>query len=155
MAARSSSANASSTVHTKCPSGTQSRTDGGIRNTCSRSPPMNLAPMPKGSRRDRTSRPFSRQPPRKGAFSAERSRASGRVPTNNPASRRDLADVPPREVDVAPTQRDELAAAQAGERGGEVDRGVLLGRSRAHERHGVLGGEDVDVGAMGLYRLLD
>src|SRR5215217_6625904 len=46
MADRSSSATASSTVHTKCPSGTQSRTDGGIRNTCSRSPPMNLAPMP-------------------------------------------------------------------------------------------------------------
>jgi hypothetical protein len=34
--------------------------------------------------------------------------------------------VPAREVDVAPAQRDELAAAQAGERGGEVNGGVLF-----------------------------
>jgi hypothetical protein len=37
------------------------------------------------------------------------------------------------EVDVAPAKRQQLAAAQAGERGGEVDDGVLrVGRS-AHE----------------------
>jgi hypothetical protein len=35
---------------------------GGIKNTCSRSTPMNLAPMPAGSRPARTAPPFSRQP---------------------------------------------------------------------------------------------
>ena len=65
------------------------------------------------------------------------------------------ADVSAREVDVAPAQCDELAAAQAGEGGGEVDRGVLLGRGGADERHDVLGREDVDVGAVRLDRLLD
>jgi hypothetical protein len=37
------------------------------------------------------------------------------------------------EVDVAPAQRDELAAAQTGERGREKERGVLLGHRRARE----------------------
>src|SRR3954452_15858335 len=58
MADKSSSATASRTVHTKCPSGTQSRTDGGIKNTCSRSPPMNLAPMPARLPRASDSTPF-------------------------------------------------------------------------------------------------
>ena len=45
---------------------------------------------------------------------------------------------------VAPAQRDELAAAQAGERGGEEDRRVLLVVGGAHQRHDLRGREDVE-----------
>jgi hypothetical protein len=41
--------------------------------------------------------------------------------------------------------RDELAAAQAGERGGEVDRGVLLRLGGADERQHLLRAEHVEV----------
>jgi hypothetical protein len=42
------------------------------------------------------------------------------------------------EVDVAPPQRDDLAAAQAGERGGQEDRGVLLVVGGTHQRPDLL-----------------
>ena len=59
------------------------------------------------------------------------------------------------EVDVSPAQRDELALAEAGERGGEEDRGVLLGLGGADERHDLLRGEDLDLGSRGGAGLLD
>jgi hypothetical protein len=45
--------------------------------------------------------------------------------------------------------------AEAREGGGEVDRGVLVGACGAHERHDLLGREDVDLGPHGGARLLD
>ena len=59
------------------------------------------------------------------------------------------------EVDVAPAQSEQLAAAQAGERSGEEDRGVLLGRGRADQRHHLLGREHLDVTAAARRRLRD
>jgi hypothetical protein len=56
---------------------------------------------------------------------------------------------------LSPAQGDELDAAEAGEGGGEVDRGVLPGVGRAHERHDFLDAEDVDAGGAALGRLLD
>ena len=47
------------------------------------------------------------------------------------------------EVDVPPAQRDELTAPQADERGGEEQRGVLLGRRRPRERVDLLGRVEV------------
>jgi hypothetical protein len=48
-----------------------------------------------------------------------------------------------REVDVAPAQCHELAAAQAGEGGGQEQRRVLLGRRGARERVDLLGRVEV------------
>ena len=45
------------------------------------------------------------------------------------------------EVDVAPSERAQLALAEAGHRGGEVQHGVLVGRGVACERGELLGVE--------------
>src|SRR5439155_16665271 len=65
------------------------------------------------------------------------------------------ADRVRREVDVAPAQGDQLAATQPGERRGEEQRCVLFARRRAHQRHDLLGREDLDVTAAPLRGLLD
>ena len=49
------------------------------------------------------------------------------------------------EVDVAPPQRQQLAPAQSGERGGQVDRAVLLTSRRTHERPHLFRSEHVDI----------
>jgi hypothetical protein len=50
-----------------------------------------------------------------------------------------------REVDVAPAQRNELAAAQTGERCREEDRPLVLGVRRADEGPHLLRPEDLDL----------
>ncbi len=87
---------------------------------------------------------------RHGAAAARLGRAQDAV-----GDARAHADVRAGEVDVAPAQGDELAAAQAGERGGEEDRGVLLAVGGADEGHDLFGCEDVDVGGAALDRLLE
>ena len=59
------------------------------------------------------------------------------------------------EVDVSPAESDELAAAEAGERGREEDRRVLLGLGRPDEGPDLLGGEDLDGGRLAEAGLLD
>ena len=54
-----------------------------------------------------------------------------------------------------PTSRETLATAQSRERGGQVDRGVLLRRRRADKCHDLLRREDIDVAALRGRRLLD
>jgi len=49
------------------------------------------------------------------------------------------------EVHVTPVQRDQLAATQARERGGQEDRAVLLARRGPHQRPDLLRAEHVDV----------
>ena len=63
------------------------------------------------------------------------------------ASRVARADVhdAPGEVDVAPAQREQLAAAHARKGRGEEQRGVLHVRGRAHQRPHLLGTEHLDV----------
>jgi hypothetical protein len=65
------------------------------------------------------------------------------------------ADRAPLEVDLSPPEGDELAAPQPGEGCGEEDRGVLLGRSRAHESRDLVWREDLDLTRLALRRLLD
>jgi hypothetical protein len=59
------------------------------------------------------------------------------------------------EVDVAPSQADELAPSESGEGCGDVDRRVLLGRGRSQERVDLLWCEHVDLDPHALCRLLD
>jgi hypothetical protein len=56
---------------------------------------------------------------------------------------------------VAPTEGDQLAAAEAGESGSEEDRGVLLRLGRADECPDLLHREDLDRGRRLIARLLD
>jgi len=58
------------------------------------------------------------------------------------------------EVDIAPAQRDELAAAQSRERCRQVDRCVLRGRGGADERPDLLGTEHLEVQPPPLAKLL-
>src|SRR4051812_15625691 len=51
------------------------------------------------------------------------------------------------EVDVAPAQRDQLPAPQAGERGGQEDRGVLLALGRTHQGEDLLGRVELQLAA--------
>jgi hypothetical protein len=59
------------------------------------------------------------------------------------------------EVDIAPTQREQLAETQAGERGGQEQSAILIRRGRADQRPHLLGAEHLDVAAYPLRVFLD
>jgi hypothetical protein len=59
------------------------------------------------------------------------------------------------EVHIAPVEREQLTAAQLGERRGQEDRRILLRAGRLHESPDLLGREDLDVTAAAKRRLLD
>lgn len=65
------------------------------------------------------------------------------------------AEVPAREVDIAPSGSDKRAATEARERSGQKARGVLVGIGYPYECHDLLGREHRDLRALTLHGFLD